>query len=279
MPAIITLTTPQEHWLGATETGWSWAWDFFFDELQMTQTQFLAADLIETNKRIALFTDLEEDGIVMGELWADMADTFGYEIVYRAEFPVGTIDFASQIAEASAVDADVVVGQLMSAEGYALLRAIRANDYRPALVFLEKCANLGARGCGIRGLEATLAANWFAEGIGAQRESEFVERYRSVHGGVDSGLATTVYGHAAARVLLDAIERAGTLGPEAVNAEIGRTDREYPAGRIRFDGANACAMPVVMTQWQGDDMVLVMFADGTAGPAAIARFAEKLVHT
>ena len=277
-PAVVTVT-PLRAWLGATETGWSWAWDFFFDELQMTQTQFLAADLIETNKRIALFTDLEADGIVMGGLWTDMADAFGYEIVYHAEFPVGTDEFASQVAEANAVDADVVIGQLMAAEGHALLEAIRAGDYHPALVFLEKCANSGAWGRRTRGLgEGTLAANWFAEGIGAQRESEFIERHRPAHGGVDSGLATTVYGHTAARVLLDAVARAGTLDRKAVNDEIGRTDAEHPAGRIHFDASNACATPAVMTQWRGDDMVLVMFADGAIGPAAIRPFAQKPVH-
>jgi hypothetical protein len=33
-----------------------------------------------------------------------------------------------------------------------------------------------------------------------------------------------------------------------------------------------------MTQWRGDDMVLVMFADGAIGPAAIRPFAQKPVH-
>jgi branched-chain amino acid transport system substrate-binding protein len=275
-PALLTVT-PIRAWLGATESGWSWAWNFFFDELQMTQTQFLASDLLDTNKRVALFTDLEEDGIVMGGLWVDRADAFGYEIVYHAEFPVGTTEFESQVAEAQAADADGVIGQLMEAEGQALLRAIRTRDYRPTFVFLEKCANSGAWARRTGGLcEDTLAANWFAEGIETQREAEFIARYRSELGGVDSNLATIVSGYTAAAVLVDAVQRAGTLSPAAVNAEIGNTAADYPAGRIRFDSANACAMPAVMTQWRGDDMVLVMHADGSPGPAAIRPFAQEL---
>ena len=46
VPTVITIT-PIRAWQGANETGWNWSWDVFFDELQMTQTQFQASDLVE----------------------------------------------------------------------------------------------------------------------------------------------------------------------------------------------------------------------------------------
>ncbi len=269
IPTLLTIV-PLRAWLAATETPWSWSWDFFFDEAQMTQTQFLAANLVDTNRRVALFTDLEEDGIMMGALWAANADAHGFEIVYHAEFPVGAEDFTSQVAEAKAVNAEVLIGQLMPTEGQHLLNAVQGADYKPKLAFLEKCANSGDWGYLMQErAEGVLAASWFAAGMGVSRETEFIDRYRAPDRGVDSTLATCVVGYTAARVLFDAIERAGTIDAIAINSQIGKTDGDYPAGPIRFDPSHTCPLPAVMTQWRGENMVLVMFPDGCAGPSPI----------
>ena len=269
VPAMLTIT-PIRAWQGAKEDGWQWSWDLFFDEEQMTETQFLAADLVETNRRVALFTDLEEDGIVMGDLWDDRAPDFGYEIVYRAEFPADAADLAGQVSEAMAADADIVIAQVIPPTGAALLEEFERQGWAPRLVFLEKAANTGAWPAltGGRG-EGTLAANWFAEGNGTPHEAVFIDAYREPLGGVDSNLGVIVWGYSAARVLLDALERAGSVDPHALNEAIASTDGEYPAGRVRFDAGHASAHPAVQTQWQGTDMVLVMHADGSAGPAAL----------
>jgi branched-chain amino acid transport system substrate-binding protein len=268
-PCVVTMT-PIRAWQSACDAGWSWAWDFFFDEQQMTRTQFQAADLVETNRRVALFTDLEEDGIVMGALWEQHAREFGYEVVYRAEFPVGLCDFSSQVDEAQAAEADVAIAQVMPPDGVAILRAMADAGYCPKLLFIEKTGNTGGWPRVTGGLgEGTLAANWWSPELGLQRSQEFVERFREELGGIDSNLASIVWGYSAARLLLDAVERAGALDPAAVNAEIGRTDGEYPAGHVRFDSSNTCALPAIMTQWHGSDMVLVMLADGSPGPHAL----------
>jgi branched-chain amino acid transport system substrate-binding protein len=236
----------------------------------MTRTQFLASNLVDTNRRVALFTDFEEDGIVMGALWEETASDFGYEVVYHAEFPVGLGAFAEQVAEARAAEADIVIAQVMAPDGRALLEAIRDGNYSPKLVFLEKAGNTGGWPRITGGLgEGTLAANWFAEGIGTLREEEFIDRYRDRFGGVDSNLGEVVLGYTAAAVLLDAIERGRATEPAAINVSIGATSGEYPAGWVEFDAAHASAQPAIVTQWQGSDMVLVMHADGSPGRAAI----------
>jgi branched-chain amino acid transport system substrate-binding protein len=266
LPCVVTVT-PIRAWQGACDAGWSWAWDFFFDELQMTCRQFQAADLVDTNRRVALFTDLEEDGIVMGALWEQHARDFGYELVYRAEFPVGLGDFSTQVAEVKAAGADVVIAQVTPPDGSSVLREMATAAYCPKLVFLEKTGNTGAWPQTTAGLgEGTLAASWWSPELGLPRAQEFVQRFRAELGGIDGRLATLVFGYSAAKLLLDAIERAGSTAPGAVNAEIARTDAEYPAGRIRFDAAHSSEQPAIMTQWQGDDVVLVMHADGRPGP-------------
>ena len=204
----------------------------------------------------------------MGGLWEEFAPDFGYEIVYRAEFPVGTTNYASQVAEAMAADADIVIAQVIPPDGIGLLREMKASGYQPELVFIEKAGNTGGWTTITEGLgEGTLAANWFAEGMGTPREAEFIDTYGAELGGVDSNLGVIVYAYTAARVLLDAIEAADSTSAIAINAAIGATNGEYPAGPVSFDEGHASPQPVVQTQWQGNDMVLVMFPDGTSGPA------------
>jgi branched-chain amino acid transport system substrate-binding protein len=102
---LIATTTPVEAWLGGRPSGWNYSWDVFFDENQQTQLAFQTANLTNTNKRVALFTDTEQDGITMGKLWLQKAPQSGYQIAYHATFPVGTTNFSSQIAAAQAANA------------------------------------------------------------------------------------------------------------------------------------------------------------------------------
>ncbi|MET1043863.1 MAG: ABC transporter substrate-binding protein [Microbacteriaceae bacterium] len=273
VPALITIT-PIQAWKGGNPDGYTYAWDVFFDELQMTQTQFQAADLIETNKKVALFTDQEEDGIVMGGLWEKVAPEAGYEIAYRAQFPVGNANFSSQVAEAKAANAEVVIAQVIPPDGIALLKEMKSQGYDPQVMFMEKAGNTGGYPTITEGLgEGLMAANWFAAGMGLDREQEFIDQFAEELGGVNSDLGTLIYGYSVAKVLLDAITEAGTSDAAAVNEAIGKTDATYPAGDIKFDDENASAMPAVQTQWQGTDMVLVLDTEGKPGNPLVAPMA------
>ena len=270
VPALITIT-PLQAWKGGNPDGWTYAWDAFFDEVQMTQTQFQAADLVETNKQVALFTDTEEDGVVMGGLWEETAPEFGYEIAYRAQFPVGNTTFSSQVAEARASGAEVVVSQVTPPDGIALLKEMKAQGYAPQVLFLEKAGNTG----GLPGIsenlaDGALAANWFAAGMGLDREQEFIDAYAEELGGISSDLGNVVYGYSIAQVLLEAIERAGSLDADAINDAIGQTDGTFPAGHITFADDHTAALPAVQTQWVGNDQILVLDAEGNASTAIVA---------
>ncbi|MFV0432479.1 MAG: ABC transporter substrate-binding protein [Leucobacter sp.] len=264
VPAIVTIT-PLQAWKGGNPDGWNYAWDAFFDETQMTRTQFEAADLVETNKKVALFTDTEEDGVVMGDLWEKTAPEFDYEIAYRAQFAVGNTNFSSQVREARAAEAEVVISQVTPPDGIALLKEMKAQGYDPEVVFLEKAGNTGGFPEISDGLaEGSLAANWFAEGMGLDQEQEFIKDYAEELGGVNSDLGNVVYGYSIARVLFDAIERAASVDADAVNEEIGKTDGTFPAGHIAFSDDHTAALPAVQTQWVGSDQVLVLNAEGEA---------------
>jgi branched-chain amino acid transport system substrate-binding protein len=254
-PAVLT-NTPIEAWLSGNPGTWTYAWDSFFDENQMTKLQFQTADLVKTNKRVALFTDTEEDGVTMGALWEKQAPTLGYQIVYHAKFPVGTTNFSSQVAAAQADKADILIAQMIPPDAAGLWKQMKSVGYQPKLAFCEKCANGGAWKQLLGPVvEGTLVSDWWSPTLGLPETNAFVSAYGK--NGINSDLSVIVTAYSAAQVLLDAITRAQSLDPNAINTAIGKTDKTYPVGHIQYGANHTCAIPAGMDQWQGDNSVRV----------------------
>jgi branched-chain amino acid transport system substrate-binding protein len=267
---LVSTVTPIRAWLGANAEGWKYSFDMFFDELQMTDLQFQASDLVQTNKKIALFTDLEEDGKVMGGLWNDKASKLGYEIVSHPEFPVGTTNFSSQVAEAKSKGAEIVIAQVIPPDAIAMLKEMKAQSYQPKVMFVEKGSNTSSWPAASEGLgEGVMAASWWAAGTGYPREQEFIDEFTSQTNGANSDLGGVVFLYSTAKVLLDAISKAGSTDAAAIVSALEGIDADYPAGHIKFAADHSAGMPAIMTQWRGHDMVYVTKADGTAGPEKI----------
>lgn len=267
---LISTITPIKGWLSGAGEGYKYSWDMFFDEVQMTETQFQAADLTETNKKVVLFTDTEEDGPIQAQLWKDNAAKYGYEIVDAIEFPVGNTNFSSQVAEAKASGADIVMSQIIPPDGIALLKEMKTQGYDPKLMFMEKAGNTGGWVDITEGLgQGVLAANWWAEGMGLDREAEFISKYEKIAGGKNSNLGCIVDGYSITTVLLDAIKAAGSTDAAKVNDAIGKTDIVTPAGPVKFDKDHAAALVVVQTQWDGANQVMVTTTDGKGAATKI----------
>ena len=63
--------------------------------------------------------------------------------------------------------------------------------------------------------------------------------------------------YTAGRVMLDAIERAASLDPKAINAEMAKTNKTYEAGPIKYDKDHVFRMPCYMLQWQNGKVEIV----------------------
>jgi branched-chain amino acid transport system substrate-binding protein len=256
-PVIITLT-PVRAWLGGRPSGWKYAWDFFFDELQMTQLQYQASNKASTNTKVALFTDTEEDGNVMGGLWEKNAPKFGYTVAYRAQFPVGTTDFSQYIDAAKSSGADVLIAQMLPPDAFALWKQIKASGFKPKVAFCEKCANGGAwiQSLGQLG-QGTSVTDWWSPDNGYPLAQQFLKTYTAKYKVRSSDISIVVAAYSAAEVLFDAIQRAGSLDPAKINAAIAKTKKTYPIGPVVFQADHHAGVKAVMTQWQGNSTVQV----------------------
>jgi branched-chain amino acid transport system substrate-binding protein len=61
----------------------------------------------------------------------------------------------------------------------------------------------------------------------------------------------------AAQILLDAFRSAGTTDKEKVNTAIGKTDKTYVAGPIKFAADHTAKLGLVEDQWQGGKAIVV----------------------
>jgi branched-chain amino acid transport system substrate-binding protein len=237
--------------LGA-RPNWNYIWDVFFDELDMTQQQFLTMNTVSSNHRVALFTDNEQDGVVMGKLWTENAPKFGYTIAYHADFPVGTTDYGDLIRRAQAADAQIVIAQMIPPDAIALWKQMQALNYRPTAAFIEKAAEP------VQWVEAlkeaaqgVMVAGYWHPSLPYPGASSLRQRFEQETGQKYSEIIAPAYTDA--QLLMDAIVSAGTLDPGAINVAIGKTNKTYVAGPVNFasgPGGHTSVLPSFMLQWQ-----------------------------
>jgi branched-chain amino acid transport system substrate-binding protein len=237
---------------------WNYAWDIFFDENDMTTQQFKAVDMVSSNKKVALFTDNEEDGVVMSKLWVANAPKFGYQVVYRANFPVGTTDYGDIIRKAQASGADIMIAQMIPPDTIALWRQMESLNWKPKAAFLEKGGEVVEfwQAVGKSGQGVGVVGFWHPD-MNYPGSKELVEAFeKDTKEKYSQHIATTMV---IAQVLMKAIEKAGTLDREAINKAIpeAAASQTWTIGTLKFNADHTAALPTVMLQWQDGDTYIV----------------------
>lgn len=257
VPLVSTLT-PVQAWKGANPSGWKYSWNFFFDEKQMTDNQFKTSDLTSTNKKVALFTDNEQDGITMGKLWESKAASLGYTIAYHAEFPVGTSDYSSFIAKAKAAGAEILIAQMLPPDSFALWKQLKSLQFTPKLAFCEKCGAPAAFAGALGPLAEGTLTTQFVQPSNNEIAAELTAKYAPKLGKNDD-LGTILAEYSAAQVLTDAIARAASTDPDKINAALAKTNALYPIGETIKFGADQTATTLAGEgQWKGNELVQVL---------------------
>ncbi len=111
---FVTTCAPVKAFQGGNPNGWHYAWDVFFDEQEQATHALSALAKADSNKKLAVFTDNEPDGVFERALYTATAPTAGLQVVGDYTFPVGTTDYSSFISDAKAKGADLVVAQMMN---------------------------------------------------------------------------------------------------------------------------------------------------------------------
>ncbi|MFT4288504.1 ABC transporter substrate-binding protein [Nocardioides sp.] len=259
--------------IGVFETfskeGFKYSWDMFFAETEQGTDIFQTFDQVESNKKVALFTDTEPDGVAQRELFKSAATEAGYDVVGDYSFAVGTTDYSSFIKDAKSKGAQLVLSQTVIPDGIALYKQIKALELKPVAALAAKAGSSGAWWDGLGDTaQGTLTTAYWAPGgmLSDDLQAALTEQLPTIP---DQGIAVSSF--SAAYVLLDAIAKAGSSEPSEINDAIAASDLDTPVGHIAFDPTtHVCATDLYVLQWNEGSADQVFPADATGSVPLVA---------
>lgn len=217
----------------------------------------------QTNKRIAAFALDDADGRAWYKAFTEEATKAGFDC-YRAKdqfgiFPADTTDFSPIIKEWIKAGCEIMWGNCPGPHYGILWKQCHTLGFRPKMVCATRAGGYyndvkawgGDLPNGV-GMEVFWTPQVKGVGIGGTTPQSLFQRFHKKTG---QPLAQGIgYEYAAAQILFDAIERAGTLKPDAVLKALSKTDMMTINGRATFEkGTQFWRWPVAWGQWQKTD--------------------------
>jgi branched-chain amino acid transport system substrate-binding protein len=163
----------------------------------------------------------------------------GMEVVGHDQFPTGFSDFSSALMKARGKGAGVLFTCFDMPESGVLVKQWKSLKV-PALIagFISPMAGEAAWDTFDGKIGGMMNAIFELGNIPSQKYAparNFYNKYKRIYGkGIQSGHGPAP-SYESVYILKEAIERANSLDPDAIVAEIEKTDRKGVMGRIRFD--------------------------------------------
>jgi branched-chain amino acid transport system substrate-binding protein len=256
---LVTSQMPVEAFASGDKSGWQYSWDLFSDEQQQAFAAARALASVPGDRKVALFTDNEPASEVERPLYAAAFKADGLDLVGDYTFNVGTTNFASFIAQAKARGAQLVAGQLASADGVTLWQQLKSLAFRPKAAFLVDASD----GAPVWPSLGRLAPGTLSEGywVPSQASPGQLAAITATLGRKYAGTpdyATAAIAYAVAQVLTDAIAKAASATPARINAAIAHLDAQTTAGPVKFAlTTHTATLPCYIEQWQNGKLLQV----------------------
>jgi branched-chain amino acid transport system substrate-binding protein len=204
-------------------------------------------------------------------------DKAGWEVVGMEAYPTGTTDFSSGLMKAKAKGAQVIMPIFDMPQSGILVKQWKAMKV-PALMagFISPLA--GSQAWKTFNGKIGGAMNCIFE-IGnsisspkVPKSKSFTSKYKQVFGkDIQSGHGVSP-AYESVYILAEAIERAGSLDPDALVAELQKTDRMGVIGRVKYGPGNQVVYGVnpmetavgAVIQWTEDGKRKIVFPDTLA---------------
>jgi branched-chain amino acid transport system substrate-binding protein len=244
---LVTSLVGGSGFLNGNKSGWHYYWDIFPSEAGLAKTALGMASLAPNNKKVAVVVTEDPDGQAQGPAYIAAAKAAGDQVVYSGTVPTGTQDFSSVISKMKSKGAQVVLSLFDTPDGAALTKQMHAENYVPKVYIDQEAASLpnwlqvaGAVG------EGTGTLNFWSPGSPDANVGGHLKQFDQPTTGEGAAAA-----YSAAKVLFDAMQRAGSTDPKKVNSAIASTNLVTPMGQIKFASDHLDATSSVAAQWQG----------------------------
>jgi branched-chain amino acid transport system substrate-binding protein len=204
-------------------------------------------------------------------------DKAGWEVAGTEAYPTGTSDFSSALMKARASGAQVIMPIFDMPQSGILVKQWKAMRV-PALMagFISPLAGSGAWktfdgkiGGAMNSIFELGSAIYSAK---LPQSKDFYEKYQRTYGKALQAGHGPAPAYESVYILAEAIERANSLEPDAIVAELEKTDRMGVMGRVRYDEGhqavfgndpNEHAVAAVF-QWTDDGKRVIVFPEPLA---------------
>ena len=276
----ITSVGPFEPWSGmraASDTQWpyTWATGLFALAVPAAEPDFRAGvpgftvnetwvEMLEqfgdqTNKKVAVIASDDADGVGWYAGLPVMLETAGYTPIGIDQnlglLPMETADFSAVINEWKANDAEILWGNCPAPFFGALWKQCQTLGFEPKIVSIGRAPlfyqDITAWGGDLPhgvGVEVWWTPNITEySGIGSTTPQSLADRWvAATNSPVNPAIGS---GYRSVQVLIDAIQRAGSVDPQEVNAALATTDLMTIGYRVKFDENHFNRTPIYFGQW------------------------------
>ena len=204
-------------------------------------------------------------------------DKNGWTVLGMESYPTGTSDFSSALMKARAQGAQVIMpvfdmpqsGTLVKQWNTMKVPAIMAGFISP-LAGSEAWKIFDGKIGGVLNTTFELGSGMAASKLPAS--TDFMNKYQKKYGEEIQAGHGPAPSYESVYILKEAIERTGSLEPDAIVAGLEKTDRRGAMGRIRYDGVHQAVygfdpaeMSVsLVSQWTDSGKRVVVFPDSLA---------------
>jgi len=213
----------------------------------------------QTNKRVAVFAADDPDGEGWYGLFGPTLKKEGYTPIGLDKklglMPLETTDFSSVIQAWKAAGVEILWGNAPGPFFGALWKQCASMGFKPKIVDISRGAlfynDVTAWGGDLPwgvGTEVWWDPSFKeSPGIGGTTPQSLVERWKTAKNQpMNPGIS---YGYRSVQVLVDAIQRAGSLDPDKVNDALAKTDLMTISYRVRFGENHFSQGPIMLGQW------------------------------
>ncbi|MDQ7800486.1 MAG: amino acid ABC transporter substrate-binding protein [Armatimonadota bacterium] len=219
-------------------------------------------------RRVAIFAERTDWGREISNLWSVRSTEFGYQVVFRGEYTVGTRDLSDLILRAKAAGAELVLGVPTPPDGITLVRQMKELDFNPKALLLIRAPDAPAwsQSLGRDGDYTLLMPGWHP-GVKFPGAADLNRKHQERFGRPADVLVGPAY--ACVQVAADAVQRAGSLDRERIREAMASTSlRSTVVGPVRFRPDGTSPVTTVVVQWQAGRQELVWPREFATRPLA-----------
>ena len=223
----------------------------FIDPFQGTVMAKFASENLKA-KKVAILRDVKSDySVGLADYFIKKFKELGGEVVSDQSYQSGEMDFKAQLTQIKAAKPDAVFVPGYYTEVGLIARQARQLGLNAPLMGGDGWDSSKLYEIGGTAINGNYFSNHYTTESTEPVVVDFIKRYKERYGDTPDGLAAL--GYDAAKVLIEAMERAPELKPSMIRDEIAKTkDLVGVTGKITIDAQRNAVKPAVVVKVDGN---------------------------